>query len=324
MIINVRNNKDLLMEIIEDGIVLPFTLNKATIGGDYAWTTLKNMLPGSMDTPLKRLNYFHSRIRPFGLDEVIMADQKDPNTNGIVVHEMKAEEINKQYEEKRAKDEGSIWNIDKPYSAIFITKETHDKILRDQNRDICIAHPVADCVDIRLYNKDNGIIGTVHSSAEFSTHNLILKSVEYACDHFKVSKDSWIAIVGAYASANFRYYDELPKFAIAPGQLDKDGNQVIRPEWVDYLNITMQDGRKVIEVDYRRKTEDQIAESGLTKVIYSSDCTIDNPFYFSHSRSILNNEREGRNLMGIAFTDSPKGGKLLVKARETKNGIIIG
>lgn len=342
MIINSKSNRELLERLVEEGNVLPFVFNRKTPGGDYAWTTVPRMLDSSLDTPLKRLNYFHNKVRSLGLDEPIMADQPDPDIEWALVHEITADEIDNQYSQERAKEEGSIWNIDKPYSAIFMTKDTHDRVLRDKNKDLCIVDPIADCVDIRLYNKENGIIGTVHSSAIFSTHDLILKSMDFAKNHFGISADNWIAVVGPYASSNWYYYDNIPRFATLveayfdenagekgkwkTRQILRDGKPIILPEWKDYLYITEEDGRKVIRIDYRKKTEDQIRESGLLaeNVVYSADCTIDDESYYSNARRRITGEREGRNLMGIAFTHSPKGKELLRKARDKKNGIIVG
>ena len=338
MVYNARTNVELLVKIIQEGIVLPFIFNKATINGDIPWTTMKRMFPKSMEDPMARLNCFHDRVRPLGLDEPIMPDQKDPDLNEIVIHEITAEEIDEQYEKDLAKEQGSIWNVDKPYSAIFMTKETHDKVEKKHHKNVSLVEAVADCVHIKLVSEDYSVIATIHSSAQFSTHDLISKSMDFAYDHFGIPEDKWIVIVGAYASSNW-YYDDIPRFATLldepyededgkwhQNQVLKDGKPIILPEWKDYLHFSEKDGEKLVEIDYKKKTEDQVEECGFDKmkVIYNGDCTITNPNYYSNARRFITHEQEGRNLSGIAFVDSPKGKRLLLSARNIKNGIIIG
>lgn len=336
MIINSRTNKELLERLVKEGIVLPFTFNKATSDGPL--TTIRRLFPESMADPMVRLKHFQGIVRPLGLDEPIMPDQRNPDLDWLTVHEITSDEIDAQFETDLAKKQGSIWNVDKPYSAIFMTKKTHDNVLNKHGKDISLVEAIADCVHLKLVSEDYGVIGSVHSSAQYSTHDLILKSMDFAYKHFGIPEGKWIAIVGAFASSNW-YYDSIPKFATLLGepykgednkwhqdQILKNGLPIILPEWEDYLHFVEKDGKKCVEIDYRKKTEDQMEACGFNpeNVIYSGDCTITDSRYYSNARCFITGEKEGRNLSGIAFTDSPKGRQLLLKAKDNRSNIIIG
>ena len=101
-----------------------------------------------------------------------MPDQPGPN-QPFKFKEITYEDVKRWLRSSTTKTEGSFWNYIKPYSAIFIRKETRDRVLKDFGMDISLLFPAADCAVIRFYCEDGEIMGITHADTERAANGLI-------------------------------------------------------------------------------------------------------------------------------------------------------
>ena len=267
--------------------VIPFTLKKDTIKDDYiiSWTTSPRFYDEDMKDSKKRVNYVFNNVKKAGIDEMVMPDQP---SNGEKCHEITYDEIADFYKTDLAHKEGTLWNVPKEYDAVFMTRETHFRVLEDFGRSISLVYPAADCAIVRLYDKKNDVIGLTHSDISHTTKNIVGDMVEFMKNHFGSNTDDIIVFVGAFAQDGM-IWDKYPPFA--------ENNP---EEWKNYIEKI---DETHFNIQYGDKLYDQLIESGLSKdnIYFDKDNTIKDENYFSNNRSKLLNEREGRNLFGITF-----------------------
>ncbi len=264
-----------------------FTLKKDTIKDDYiiSWTTSPRFYGEDMKDSKKRVNYVFNNVKKVGIDEMVMPDQP---SNGEKCHEITYDEIADFYKTDLAHKEGTLWNVPKEYDAVFMTRETHFRVLEDFGRSISLVYPAADCAIVRLYDKKNDVIGLTHSDVSHTTKNIVGDMVEFMKNHFGSNTDDIIVFVGAFAQDGM-IWDKYPPFA--------ENNP---EEWKNYIEKI---DETHFNIQYGDKLYDQLIESGLSKdnIYFDKDNTIKDENYFSNNRSKLLNEREGRNLFGITF-----------------------
>ena len=272
---------------------VPFTLNKRTTGDYiYTWNTSPKFFPSDMKDSSIRVKYMIDHAKMVGLDDLVMPDQRTDEKLIEECHELTLSDFREYYKSDVAKDEDSIWNVDKFYNALFMSKDTHNKVKLEFGRGISLVYPAADCAVVRFYDPKLNVIGLTHADAIHTTRGIISKSINYMVDHFKSKKEDIEVYVGAFAKDGW-VYDKMPSFAL--------GNS----EWNGY--IEEKDGKYLI--NYGDKVYDQIKATGvdMDKVYFDPDNTLFNDNYFSNSRSYnskvdgVSTYREGRNMMGITF-----------------------
>lgn len=275
---------------------IPFTLTKYALGKEIiSWNTAIRFYPEDMKDPTIRLNYLMNNAKKAGIDDMAMPDQ--PSKVEEEAHEITLEEFSSYYDSDTYKKDGTIWNINKNYTSIFITKETRDKIKEKYDRSVSLVYPAADCAVVRYYDKEKDIIGLTHSDAAHTGSNIINDMTEYMKNHFKSNLENVEVYVGAFAYDDWTY-DRTPDFMY---DKDKDGNKLgINKEWKEYIE-KVSDNNYIIH--YGDKIFDQIKNSGIDKenIYFSDDNTLFNNNYFSNSRSHNKGEKQGRNLIGISF-----------------------
>ena len=291
-------------EYLQTHNAIPFTLNKKLKGKEvYSWNTVQGFFPEEMRDSKEvsnrklRIQYFMDNAKTAGLDDLAMPDQPKGDKLIEACHEITFEEFNNYYESKTAKDEGTIWNVDKNYTAIFMTKETHDKIKEKYHRSVSLVYPAADCAVVRFYDKEQEIIGLTHSNGYYTGENIIGKMTEYMKEHFHSDIDTLEAYVGAFAHEDW-VYTNIPKFTYNE---DKEGNfSSWRGNWSKYIEGL---GDNKYKLHYGDMIYDQLIDSGIKKdnIYFSPENTLFDSNYFSHSRSATTGEKEGMNLIGITF-----------------------
>ena len=293
-------------EYLKSHRAIPFTLNKATTketGKEiYSWNTVPRFFPEEMKASPVRIKYLMDHVKQVGLDDLAMPDQ--PKEEDLVeeCHEITLEEVKKYYLSETYQKQGTIWNIPKNYTSIFMTKDTHDKIVEEFGRSISLVYPAADCAVVRFYDPKKDVIGITHSDAGRTTNNIIGKSIDYMKNHFHSNLNHIKVFVGAFAKEGWTY-DKIPDFA---AKKDEEGNGIgINEQWSNYIKETK--GNYLI--NYGDKIYDQIKESGIEEdnIFFDPDNTLFHDQYFSNSRSFhskvngVPTYKEGRNLMGITF-----------------------
>lgn len=277
---------------------VPFTLTKNSLNTEIiSWNTKDIYYPSNMQDANIRLSYLMNNAKQAGLDDMAMPDQPSKEKTQEKTHEITFEEFSSYYDSDMVKKQGSIWNIDKLYTSIFITKETNDKIKEKYNRNVSLVCPAADCAVVRYYDKEKQIIGITHSDAVHTGNNIIKDMTEYMKNHFKSNLEDIEVYVGAFAYDDW-IYDGEPKFMY---EKDKEGNVIgLNKEWKNYIESI---GNNKYKIHYGDKIFDQINQSGIPKenIYFSDDNTLFNRNYFSNSRSKNEGERQGRNLFGITF-----------------------
>lgn len=293
---NEINITNINVEYLSEHSAIPFTLNKYIKKGQevYSWSTTSSFFPENMKDAQLRIKYLMDNVKTVGLDDLAMPDQpKEDN----ICHELTFKEISDFFESKEYKAQGTIWNVNKPYTAIFMTKETHDKILEKYKRSVSLVYPAADCAIVRYYDKEKEVIGLTHSDGYFTGQNIVKDMTNYMKNHFNSTIDDIEVYIGAFAKENW-IYDKVPNWAI---NKDEKGNIITyRGEWEKYI-AKISDNK--YEINYGDYLYDQIIKSGINKKNLSFDPnnTLFSIDYFSNARSKQNNEREGRNLIGITF-----------------------
>ncbi|MBR6949292.1 MAG: laccase domain-containing protein [Bacilli bacterium] len=296
---NTINIVDINIDYLRTHSAIPFTLNKFIKKDQevYSWSATERFYPEEMqgdNNKQLRIDYFMNNVKTVGLDELVMADQ--PKGDNIC-HELTFEELSSYFDSDKYKKEGTIWNIEKKYTALFMTKETHDKIKEKYNRSVSLVFPVADCAAVRYYDKEKEVVGLVHSDGYFTGQNIANDMTKFMNDHFHSNTNDIEVFVGAFANDNW-IYDKKPVWAI---NKDKDGNFLsYRGEWDKYID-EISDNR--YEIHYGDYLYNQIVNSGIDKkkLFFDPNNTIFNKNYFSNSRAKTTNEKEGRNLVGITF-----------------------
>ena len=290
---------------------VPFTLRKTTSSGPYTWNMGAKFFPTDMQDLSVRIRYFIENTKSVHLDDFAMPDQ--PRDDKLVedCHELTFDEISSFFESDIYKKQGTIWNIDKMYNALFQTKDTHDRIKEKYGTSVSLVYPVADCAAVRFYDVKHQVIGITHSDAVRTTGNLIGRCVQYMKSHFGSNVEDIEVFVGAFAKDDWTY-DNVPLFARREGSETE-----MNDSWKDY--ITVDNGKYII--NYGDKIFDQISGAGISydNIYFDPDNTLFSDDYFSHVRSVLTNNQypEGRNLMGITFDYD----KLVEDAEE--NGVIL-
>ena len=313
------NNTVKALEINEEYLLkhraVPFTLNKKTTGTYiYSWNTAPRFYPEDMKDSLVRIRYLFDNIKKVGLDDLAMPDQPKEDSLLEECHEITFDEISSYFESEIYKKQGTIWNIDKPYNAIFQTQETHDKIKEKYGKSISLVYPCADCAVVRFYDSKKQIVGLTHSDAVHTTSNIIGQCIVYMQKHFDSNLEDIEVFVGNFAKDGWKY-DRIPDFAY------NDTKTGLNDSWKDYIK---QEGDNYI-INYGDKIYDQIKESGINtdNIYYDPSNTLFDDDYFSNSRSYNSRVegkptyREGRNLMGITFDSD----KLVEDA--SKNDVIL-
>ena len=277
------------IETLESLGVIPFTLRKDSIDGEQivSWNTSPRFF--SEKDPQKRINYVFGNAKKVGLDDMAMPDQPK---GGEPCHEITYEEISESYKTDTASKEGTIWNIPKNYDSVFMTRETHFRIMEDFGRSVSLVYPAADCAVVRMYDKKNNVIGLTHADIVHTTSNIVGEMVEFMKGHFGSNPEDIIVFVGAFAQDGM-IWDKFPPFA-----------EQNKEEWGRYIE-KVDDTH--YNIQYGDKLYDQLVASGLStdNIFFDRDNTIENDSYFSNNRSKLNNERDGRNLFGITFDSLP-------------------
>lgn len=280
-------------EYLNSHDAIPFSLNKKTTGEYiYSWNIAPRFFPDDMkDSPI-RIKYLMDNTKKVGLDDLVMPDQETGNKLIEECHEITYDEFKEYYDSDIYKKQGTIWNVDKFYNSIFMTKDTYDRVKSEIGRSVALVFPAADCAVVRFYDPKKNIIGLTHSDAIHTTRGIIYKSVEYMVEHFESKEEDIEVYVGAFAKDGWTY-DKMPDFALN------------NSEWDGY--IEEKDNKYLIH--YGDKIYDQICLSGVSmdKIYFDPDNTLFNDDYFSNSRSYnsrvdgVSTYREGRNMMGITF-----------------------
>ena len=299
----IKYNEELIDRLIKEGSPVVFTLNKKSAGKEIiSWNTNKRFFPEDMQDASIRIGYLLDSAKEVGLDDLAMPDQPLDDKLIEECHELTLEEILEYYSTERAAKEGSIWNVDKNYSAIFMTKETYDAVMTLTGRSVSLVFPCADCAVVRFYDKEHEVIGITHSDAVHTTRDIIPKCVEFMKTHFGSDPSQIQAFVGAFASEGWTY-DKIPDFA---KEKDEYGNLVgLNKTWQGYI---VPQGDKYV-INYGELIYDQLTRAGISteNISFSPDNTLTNDDYFSNSRSYnsrvdgVATYREGRNMMGITF-----------------------
>ena len=306
-------NEKLIQRLIDKGTAVVFTLNKQTGLGDeiISWNTTPKFYPPEMQDSMIRIGYLLERAREVGLDDMAMPDQRTDAKLVEECHELTIDEIKSFYSSDKYEKEGTIWNVDKFYNAIFMKRETYEAIKRELGKDVALVFPAADCAVVRFYDPVHDVIGLTHSDAVHTGRGIIPKCVKYMCDKFGSNSSDIEAYVGAFATEGWTY-DKIPDFAATrddKGEIIKgeDGKPVaLNGFWKPYID-KREDG--LYEIKYGEVIYDQLVGCGLNieNISFSPDNTLFNDAYFSNSRSYnsrvdgVATYRDGRNLMGITF-----------------------
>ena len=315
----IKYNEGLIGRLITEGTPVVFTLNKHTTNKEIiSWNTAPRFYPEDMKAASIRIGYMLDNARLVGLDDLAMPDQPTDEKLIEECHELTLEEILGYYKTDIAEREGSLWNVEKNYSAIFMRRETFEEVQKLTGREVSLVFPCADCAVARFYDPEHDVIGITHSDAIHTTREIIPKSVRFMQEHFGTDVSKLEVFVGAFASEGWTY-DKLPAFSL---EKDESGNTVgLNKVWQGYIVL---DGDKYI-INYGELIYDQIASTGveLENISFSPDNTLFNDNYFSNSRSFnsrvngVATYREGRNLMGITF-----GKEKVLESKDAQNVII--
>ena len=287
----ITNDLEYNEEMLENLGVIPFTLRKDSLKDTYiiTWTTSERFFDEDMKDQTKRINYVFGNVNKVGVDDMAMPDQK----NAVeVCHELTYDEILAFYKGEEARKSGTLWNEEKNYGSIFMTRETHFRVAQDLGRSVSFVYPAADCAIIRIYDKKKDVIGITHSDIKHTSTNIIGDMVEYMKDHFGSNPEDIIVFVGAFAKDGM-IWDKYPPFAEE------------RPDvWKDYIEKIDDTHYNILFGD---RIYDQLIESGLSdeNIFFDPDNTVENQNYFSNNRHKLLNDRDGRNLYGITFDSLP-------------------
>lgn len=277
-------------EMLESLGVLPFTLNKDTLDREViSWSTTPSHYDEAMKDTVVRVNYVFNNAKKVGIDEMVMPDQPK---DGERCHELTYEEVLNDYKTALAYNEGTLWNIIRNYDSVFMTRETHYRVMEDMGRSLSLVFPAADCAIVRMYDKEKDVIGLTHSGIAQTTTNIIGDMVSYMKEHFKSNPEDIKVFVGAFAHEGM-IWDKYPPFA--------EENPDI---WKDYIK---QIDDNHYDILFGKKIYDQLTEAGLKadNIYFDPDNTVKNKDYFSNNRIRLLNERLGRNLFGITFDGLP-------------------
>ena len=271
--------------------VIPFTLRKDSLIDEevISWTTSPRFYSDDMKDLTKRINYVFENAKKAGLDEMVMPDQGKDKEN---CHEITYDEIYEYYKSDIAHKNGTIWNIDKNYNSVFMTRETHFRVLEDFGRSISLVYPAADCAIVRIYDKKKDVIGITHSDINFTTKNIVKDMIEFMKEKFNSNLEDIEVYVGAFAKTGM-IWDKYPLFA-----------EEHKEEWGKYIEKIDDNHYNVL---YGDKLYDQLLECGLSSdnIYFDNDNTVENNKYFSNNRFKLLGDREGRNLFGITFDSLP-------------------
>ena len=278
---------------LENFGVVPFTLKKDSLNNSYiiSWTTTPRFYDEDMrKSSVKRVNYVFGNVKKIGLDEMVMPDQ--PKEKDEVCHEITYEDVLESYKTDTAHKEGTLWNVEKKYDAVFMTRETHFKVMEDFGRSMSLVYPAADCAVVRMYDKKNDVIGLTHSDIDHTSKNVIKDMVDYMVEQFNSNKEDIIVFVGSFAHEGM-IWDKYPPFA--------EANPDVWKNYIEKIDDTH------YNILYGDRIYDQLIESGLSKdnLYFDPDNTVKDENYFSNNRFKLLNDREGRNLFGITFDSLP-------------------
>lgn len=280
---------------------VPFTLNKKTSKDKskdiYSWNTASRFYPDEMKDGEIRLRYLRDNLESVGLDDVAMPDQPQGDKLVEDCHEITFEEFCSYYDSDRVKKDETIWNIEKNYTSIFMTKETFDRIKEKYGRKVALVYPAADCAVVRYYDRKKEVVGLTHSNGYYTGLNEVGNMTKYMLSHFGSSLEDIEVFVGAHAREDWEYTG-IPIFAVIK---DEEGNIIsYRGNWDEYIEA-LGDNRYLLH--YGDMLFDQLVESGIDKdnIYFSPENTLFNKDYFSHARSVIEGEKEGRNLFGITF-----------------------
>ena len=242
-----------------------------------------------------RINYILNNVNKVGIEDMLMPLQ--PAEPKETCHEITFEEFEEFYNSDLAKEDKTIWDIDQNYTAVFVKKDTIDKVKEKYNKNVALVYPAADCAVVRYYDREKDIIGLTHSDALKTGKNVIKSMSDYMKNHFNSNLDNVEIYVSAFAYDDWTY-DKEPNFMY---DKDKDGNVIgLNKEWEGYIEKVADDNYKI---HYGDKIYDQISKSGIKEenIYFSDDNTLFNKNYYSHARSMTTGEREARNLFGITF-----------------------
>lgn len=295
---NLEIDKDYLAE----HSALVFTCNKKSPKGDgtvHSWNTAPRFFPEDMKAAPIRIKYLMDNAKAVGLDDLAMPDQPKEDKLIEECHEITFEEFEEYYQSNIAQEQGTIWNVEKNYLAIFMTKETHDKIKEKYGRSVSLVYPAADCAVVRFYDKDKEVIGLTHSDANYTATNLIGKMADYMEEHFASDRANIEAYVGAFANEGWEYTG-YPNFAATK---DENGNIIsYNSEWSGFIEKKQGEDDKYL-IHYGEKINDQLKRAGIKEenIYFDDKNTLFDKSFFSHVRSVQEGEKEGRNLYGITF-----------------------
>ena len=278
---------------------IPFTLSKHITKEKevISWNTAPKFFPEEMKAAPIRIKYLMDNAKTVGLDDMAMPDQPKGEKLVEECHELTYDELSEFFESDTYKNQGTIWNVDKNYTSIFMTKETHDKIKEKYNRSVSLVYPVADCAVVRYYDKEKEVIGLTHSDGYYTGQNVVQHMTDYMKEHFNSNIDDIEVFVGAFANDKWTY-DKIPDWAV---NKDENGEFVsYRGEWEKYIEKKADNEYEIHYGDYLYK---QIVESGINKdkISFDPNNTLFNKEYFSNARTFKTQEKEGRNLVGITF-----------------------
>lgn len=279
------NNIHLVKHVLQKNLFLPVTLAKATLyDSKRKWTSTPTLYkPGT--SAYERVKYTFGNFNAVGLDEPLMTDQPDADKiEKNIVHEITYEEVCEWMDSKEYQSEGTLWNVLKKYSAFFIRKEVRDKVLRDFGIDLSLVYPSADCAVVRFYDEKEKVMGIAHVDAKYAGKNLIKDCVDFAKTKFGINPKNMYAFVNAFASRDYTFVENAPSWAVLNG-VDTDGYPVLNSAWQNYIKMHREDGVLISEIDYKKKIQDQLEESGITKdhTSFSEGYTIGSCDHFSNS-----------------------------------------
>ena len=324
------SNRDMVEYLIGEGKFLPGTCGVKAIGADVPLTTAKALFPE--DTPFDiKLNTCMGKYHIIGLDEPVMPDQPSSN-KPFTFREITYKDVKRWINSRLTKENGSFWDEPKPYSAIFIRKETRDRVLRDFGIDISLLFPASDCAVIRFYCEDGEIMGITHADTERAANGLIPACAEFIKRKFHVPPEKVCVFVSSFASRNYKFTVNPPKWGVKLDEnkqpiKDSNGLPILRPEWEGYINFEMENGILVSRIDYGRKIKDEIKKANFSsdRLSFARYCTIGNSDYYSNSDAAnIEGSPAGRNIMFGAFPTTPNGNsKILIKANRRSNNIYI-
>lgn len=337
--ITIKGNKPELIEslIYEHGVI-PFTFNRKTVGGKLTWTTSKGQYSGKMGSveyEPARINSFLKRVRKNGIHEPIMMDdtiKKMRESKIIVPHELSFEEVREWKTQSRFEQDGTTWLIEKPWTFIYLDRDTHDKIEYDLGLGYTQVYPAADCAVVRIYIPSLDAIVILHLSAENLEKGALDECIKYLTNVKKVQPSEMLVSVGAFASRGWVYKNNVPKFATLKDENDNailgpDGIPLLNEQWYGFVDISKdENGVLNAHIRYLENVINKLTRNGIPieNIDINTISTIYDEDYSSNSINKLNGNLPVSDLYGMAFIKNKPKSLILSRAEDKRSRIITG